>query len=152
MHGPFTIAGIGMSLVVGTVATLGGVGLHDIVEGMEPSRLAIDALEYDPGADVVTYLPRAPGVPEAERYRARWLAEVLRVDTPGTEPVCEGTATGRYYDRRSPAKWSLDYMVEGGCRARLAPGRYELLVELHPRDGSRMTSRHAYFTITENMP
>ncbi len=149
MSGPINLIAGAALLAGGLVSTLGGVGLAELVAQMEPSRVTIDALEYDPGRDVVTYLPRAPGVPEAERYRARWVAEVLRIDTPGTEPECEGTATGRYFDRHAAAKWSLDYMVEPGCRARLGPGRYELLVELHPRDGSRMTSRHTVFTIQE---
>ena len=135
------------------VAALGGVGLQNMVQSLAPSPVEISRLAYDPGADVVTYLPRAPGVPEATRYRARWVVEVMRIDTPGTQPECDGGSTGRYYDRTDPVEWSLDYMAgDPGCRARLGPGMYELLVEIHPRDGSRMASRHVAFTITEAMP
>ncbi len=114
--------------------------------------LRIDELAYDPAAGIVTYLPRAPGVPEDDRFHAIWSASVLPIRKDGTTgPArCSGSGTGRYWDRPDPLRWSLYGLTfDPRCKEPLPPGDYELLVTLTPIEpGSNADGAAAHSTFT----
>lgn len=119
-----------------------------------PASIEIAYLNYVPGADEVVYHPIAHGRSEDDRLPAEWRAVVTRRTAEGTPPpTCEGRGWGRYWERPSPALWTLDATVGDplGCRDRLGPGPYVLIVEIELPEGGKAV-RTARFEIPDGAP